>query len=378
MTQRLLFHRFADAFPLMDAEALATLAEDIREHGQREPIRTYQGEVLDGRNRFLACERLEVAPWLVESTAKTDEEALAESISCNLHRRHLTASQRAMVGAMLEPMFAELAKARQIRKPADSVQANLPEQRQARDDAAEAVNVSPRSIQDAKTVTERGTPELRAAVVSGDIAVSAASTAAAWEPEEQRELVERVEAGEKAATIIKAHVAHNSGNNEWYTPPEFIDAARAAMGSIDTDPASSEFANRTVKARTFYDAEADGLAQEWSGNVWLNPPYAQPLIQNFAEELATRYAIGQVTAGILLTNNATETKWFQGAIMSASALCFPSGRIKFLDETGKPAKTPLQGQCFMYFGTDVPSFAREFGHFGAIVTVHPDTKASDL
>ena len=371
------FHRFANAFPLLSDNELSTLAEDIREHGQREPIRTYEGAILDGRNRYRACEIAGVQPWIEESAATTDEDALRESVSANLHRRHLTASQRAMVGAALEPMFAEMAKERMLAGKADPT-ANLPEGREAREEAAEVVNVSPRSIQNAKTVTDQGTPELRAAVVAGDIAVSAASTVAAWEPEEQRELVERVEAGEKAATIIKAHVAHNSGNNEWYTPLEFIDAARAAMGSIDTDPASCEAANKTVKARTFYDAEADGLAQEWSGNVWLNPPYAQPLIQNFAEELATRYAIGQVTAGILLTNNATETKWFQGAIMSASALCFPSGRIKFLDETGKPAKTPLQGQCFMYFGPDVPSFAREFGHFGAIVTVHPDTKASDL
>ena len=370
------FHRFADAFPLLSDDELSTLAEDIREHGQREPIRIYEGAILDGRNRYRACKIAGVRPWIEESAATTDEDALRESVSANLHRRHLTTSQRAMVGAALEPMFAELAKERQGART--DISANLRECGKAAEDAAEAVNVSPRSINHAKAVTELGTPELRAAVVAGDIAVSAASTAAAWEPEEQRELVERVEAGEKAATIIKAHVAHNSGNNEWYTPPEYVEAARRCMGSIDTDPASSEFANRTVKAHNFHDAEADGLAQEWSGNVWLNPPYAQPLIQHFAEALATRYAIGQVTAGILLTNNATETKWFQGAVMSASALCFPSGRIKFLDETGKPANTPLQGQCFMYFGADVPSFAREFGHIGAIVTVHPDTKASDL
>jgi ParB-like chromosome segregation protein Spo0J len=370
MTQRLLFHRFADAFPLMDSEALATLAEDIREHGQREPIRTYQGEVLDGRNRFLACERLEVAPWLVESTAKTDEEALAESISCNLHRRHLTASQRAMVGAMLEPMFAELAKARQIRKPADSVQANLPEQRQARDDAAEAVNVSPRSIQDAKTVTERGTPELRAAVVSGDIAVSAASTAAAWEPEEQRELVERVEAGEKAATVIKAHVAHNSGNNEWYTPPEFVDAARAAMGSIDTDPASSAIANETVGATTYYTKETDGLSKEWAGNVWMNPPYSQPLIRHFCEAVADRYESGEIKAACVLVNNGTETAWFQYMLThGAAAVCFPRSRVRFLDPSGTPSGAPLQGQAILYFGADVKAFRATHCDFGPVLHV---------
>jgi ParB family chromosome partitioning protein len=370
------FHRFANAFPLISGDDLSRLVDDIKAHGQREPIRTYDGAILDGRNRFRACELAGIDPWIEPSAATTDEDALRESVSANLHRRHLTASQRAMVGAALEPMFAEMAKARQA--AGGKVKANLPEARQAREDAAEAVNVGARSIQHAKTVTEHGTPELRAAVVAGDIAVSAASQASTLAPDAQRDIVERVKGGEKASTAIKAHVANNSGNNEWYTPAQYIEAARRCMGTIDTDPASSEFANRTVKAGTYYDAESNGLEQPWSGNVWLNPPYAQPLIQHFAEALADRYVIGQIDEGILLTNNATETRWFQYAIRSASALCFPSGRIKFLDETGKPANTPLQGQCFMYFGNDPESFAHEFSEFGAIVTIHPTTRSEDL
>jgi len=370
------FHRFANAVPLIEGDELNRLVEDIREHGQREPIRVYDGQILDGRNRYRACDIAGVVPWTEDSAATTDEDALRESVSANLHRRHLTASQRAMVGATLEPMFAELAKARMLAGKADPT-ANLREGREAAEDAAEAVNVSPRSINHAKAVTDHGTPELRAAVVAGDIAVSAASTAAAWEPEDQRALVDRVEAGEKAAAVIKAHVANNSGNNEWYTPARYIEAARKCMGAIDTDPASSEFANRTVKAAQYYDAESNGLAQEWSGRVWLNPPYAQPLISDFCAAIADRYAIGQILQGILLTNNATETRWFQYAIRSASALCFPAGRIKFLDQTGTPAKTPLQGQCFMYFGTEPERFADAFEDIGAVVTVHPVTKAED-
>lgn len=70
----------------------------------------------------------------------------------------------------------------------------------------------------------------------------------------------------------KPHVAFNSGNNEWYTPKEIIDAAREVMGEIDLDPASSELANKTVRAEKFYTINSDGLTKEWHGRIWLNPP----------------------------------------------------------------------------------------------------------
>lgn len=88
----------------------------------------------------------------------------------------------------------------------------------------------------------------------------------------------------KAAT--KPHVVNNSGDNEWYTPSEYIEAAREVMGSIDLDPASNDFANQTVKAATYYTAETNGLNKEWYGNIWLNPPYSSTLIKQFAEKLS--------------------------------------------------------------------------------------------
>ena len=78
-----------------------------------------------------------------------------------------------------------------------------------------------------------------------------------------------------------AHVSFNTGENEWYTPWIYVQAARDVMGTIDTDPASSETANGIVKAKQYFTIEDDGRQQTWVGNIWMNPPYSQPLVTEF-------------------------------------------------------------------------------------------------
>lgn len=183
------------------------------------------------------------------------------------------------------------------------------------------------------------------------------------EPKITAKHVEQVVA--KALDKPAPHVSNNSGNNEWYTPPEFLESARIVLGTIDCDPASSEVANRNVKAKKIYTAEDSGLeSPRWGSRVWMNPPYSQPLCAMFCTELAKRVAYRQVKEAIVLVNNATETEWFSTLASHASAVVFPTGRIRFLDSSNQPKNTPLQGQCFLYFGDRFSAFLDEFSKYG--------------
>jgi ParB family chromosome partitioning protein len=168
---------------------------------------------------------------------------------------------------------------------------------------------------------------------------------------------------EKAGTA--AHVSKNTGVPEWYTPKEYIEAAREVLGEIELDPATSKIAQKVVGAETFYAVDDDGLKQDWRGKVWMNPPYTSDLVTAFTEKLCGHFP-ADVPEAIVLVNNATETKWFQKLANVASAICFPSGRVKFLDEDGKPG-APLQGQAVIYLGKDAKAFCESFTKFGFVL-----------
>jgi phage N-6-adenine-methyltransferase len=164
--------------------------------------------------------------------------------------------------------------------------------------------------------------------------------------------------------------ANFSGNNEWYTPDEFLDLAREVMGAIDLDPASCEAAQARVAAAAYFTEEDDGLTKDWNGRVWLNPPYAQPLIGQFVDKLTSEIEAGRVTEAILLTNSATDTSWFHEAAEASKSICFTRGRLRFVPaDPSREANSPAQGQAFFYFGHRPDTFAVVFGDVGFVAEV---------
>jgi len=159
-----------------------------------------------------------------------------------------------------------------------------------------------------------------------------------------------------------------TGNYEWYTPPEIVEAARDVLGRIDLDPASTDIANEVVRAAVYYTKEQDGLAQAWRGKVWLNPPYAYPLIAKFVEKLILHYMAGEVPEACMIANAGTCTRWFQRLARVAAAICFPSGQVKFWGPKAKPGRRAPLPSAIFYLGPNVERFCERFSSFGVVMS----------
>ena len=185
-------HPAAALFPLMDVDGaeFGELVRDLQEHGLLQPIVLHEGQVLDGRNRLRACRHAGVEPRYV---AWTGESPTAYVLSLNLHRRHLTDGQKAMIAADALPLFEAEARERQReagretaarKQEPGQLEANLPQAArpapkardrapQARDRAAAATGVSGRTVQAAKAVKEKA-PDLAERVHAGAMSLHAA------------------------------------------------------------------------------------------------------------------------------------------------------------------------------------------------------------
>jgi hypothetical protein len=204
--QRLPIHPYAELFPVMSHPEFDRLCGDIASNGLQEEIVLYEGHVLEGRNRYLACLARGVPPRFREYAGECGS-PLAFVVTRNLHRRHLNESQRALVAARLKPLFEEEARRRQQAglKQGEHfpVCANLHQREKPGESArsaqraAERLQVSARSVAAADKVKKQGVPELVEAVAAGQVAVSAASRIATLPALRQKQVLTAIQAGVK-------------------------------------------------------------------------------------------------------------------------------------------------------------------------------------
>lgn len=197
------FHPLANIFPMLAADELRALADDIRVNGLSEAITLHEGMILDGRNRYAACLTVSVIPRFRDYDG---DDPLSFVLSANLHRRHLDESQRAMVAARIATMDrgrpVENASIDAFTQPA----------------AAAALSVSRPSVQRARVVLDHGTPELIAAVDHGVMPVSQAAAVARADADTQRAVVEKVSSGHRPQEARRRVLAETLAANEAAAP----------------------------------------------------------------------------------------------------------------------------------------------------------------
>lgn len=156
-------HPAAEIFPMMVDSQFAEFKKDIETYGVKEWGTLYLGQVLDGRNRYKACQELGIEMTFCEIEDTEDFDPVAYVLSHNLHRRHLTESQRSMVAAKVAKMTHG-----GNRKGDQEDNCTL-------EQAASIMKVSDGSVKRAKKVIADGASEVQQAVEQGELPVSVAS-----------------------------------------------------------------------------------------------------------------------------------------------------------------------------------------------------------
>jgi hypothetical protein len=164
------------------------------QHGLLQAITLFEGMILDGLNRYRVCLHTGVEPRFV---VYPGDDPLGFAIASNDQRRHLDASQRAMVAARL----ANLPKG--VRSDRADLDAHQCASTVTQASAAEQMNVSRRSVQHARQVQEHAAPELVVAVDQGRMPVKTAAALTAVSIDRQQAVAKKIAEGVSASRAVR-------------------------------------------------------------------------------------------------------------------------------------------------------------------------------
>jgi len=195
--------------------------------------------------------------------------------------------------------------------------------------------------------------------------------------------------------MTRTAARHSCDSPEWFTPLEYVEAAREVLGSITLDPASHPEANRIVRARRIFTEKQNGLRRSWGRRqrVLLNPPGGN--VPAFWHRLIYAWRAGELEAAIWIGYSLEQLQTLQGYDVPnplAFPICIPSRRIAFVESTAKraarfkaideenrvrrreglelrprkDAAQPSHANYITYIGRAPARFARVFGAFGDV------------
>lgn len=283
-------HEYAKLFPPMSEEEFNELVEDIRQNGQLEPIIVYEDKILDGRNRYNACMKLGIKPKMKDYDGE-NLSPLNFVISKNIKRRHLTASQKAILALEIKPLLEKEAKKRQLsglkQYKENTVQEIIPEREEKKENgdtvvpkvaqrekgrtieqAGKILGVGKEYIRKAEKVKKEA-PELVEKIMAGEMNLSEASKEIKKKQREEKikQTIEQAKIDNKNRDDVKIiHGDMTDPDIQKLIEPESIDA-------IITDPPYpqeylplwddlAKFAKKTLKP--------SGLLITYSGHMYLD------------------------------------------------------------------------------------------------------------
>lgn len=216
MSQEIPIHPAALLFPMMSNEELGTLADDIAANGLIEPVVLYHGQILDGRNRLAACELASVEPRFIEVEGDLSSPVIYV-VSKNVHRRHLTTNQRAVIATEMVPMLQEEAKKRQVSGLKNQEHSSLApiganERTWSSGIAAKAMQVGRRTVERVIKV-KKNSPELYEQIKRDEITPTAAARQLPREPKPKN-----IVSGETKSTGRKAKEPRKTSRRDKNTP----------------------------------------------------------------------------------------------------------------------------------------------------------------
>ena len=130
---------------------------------------------------------------------------------------------------------------------------------------------------------------------------------------------------------MSKHYSSFDAGVEWDTPDYVWEPIADAVGGFDLGPASGAEGEQQ-KADTLYTKEDDGLAQEWFGDVWINPPYGRQFNSEWGQKVWNEHKSCNTDSITALVPASTSTNWWQNNYANADLFCFIDHRLKFNDE----------------------------------------------